>query len=59
MGSEALLHTKFVGKPFVVKAETHGRIDHLDHVKTLYFREDAITVFDQSTGNALERIAVN
>ncbi|MGR5096555.1 ABC transporter ATP-binding protein [Vibrio maritimus] len=59
LGSEALLHTKFVGKPFVVKAETHGRIDHLDHVNTLYFREDAITVFDQSTGNALERIAVN
>ena len=59
LGSEALLHTKFAGKPFVIKTETHGRIDHLDHINTLYFREDALTVFDKTTGYALERIAVN
>ncbi|CAH0528715.1 ABC transporter ATP-binding protein [Vibrio hippocampi] len=59
LGSEALLHTQFNGKPFVVKAETHGRIDHLQHVENFYFTVDAITVFNKETGMALERITVN
>lgn len=53
LGSEALLHCHFDGKPFVIKAETHGRIDHLESIDTLYFRKEAITVFDKKTTQAL------
>lgn len=56
LGSEALLHTHFAGKPFVVKAETHGKLDHLNRIATLYFRQDAITVFDKETGNAMPHL---
>lgn len=53
LGSEALLHCKFLDKPFVIKVETHGQITHLDNLDTLYFRQDAITVFDKKTTNAM------
>ncbi|MFA0086812.1 ABC transporter ATP-binding protein [Vibrio sp. 10N.261.51.F12] len=59
LGSEALLHCQFGGKPFVVKTETHGKVDHLGGIDTLYFRTDAITVFDKNTGQALPRETVN
>ncbi|MDB1123748.1 ABC transporter ATP-binding protein [Vibrio algarum] len=52
LGSEALLHCHIAGKPFVIKVETHGQISHLENVKTLYFRQDAVTVFDKQTTKA-------
>jgi multiple sugar transport system ATP-binding protein len=53
LGSEALLHCHFLGKSFVVKAETHGRVEHLHNIDTLHFRKTAITVFDKQTRKAL------
>lgn len=52
LGSEALLHTTICGKSFVIKAETHGKVDHLEQIDTLYFHPDAISVFDRNTGLA-------
>ena len=54
LGSEALLHTHVAGKPFVVKAETGGLIDHLYEVNTLYFKPDMLKVFDKETGAAFD-----
>ncbi len=54
LGSEALLHTQVEGKPFVVKAETHGLVDHLHAVDTLYFKPEMVKVFDQETGAAFD-----
>ena len=54
LGSEALLHTTLMGKPFVVKAETHGRVDHLEKVETLYFKPSMMKVFDHETGEAFD-----
>jgi len=53
LGSEALLHCKILGKPFVIKVETHGQITHLEKLDTLYFRQNVITVFDKKTTNAM------
>ncbi|GLS90164.1 ABC transporter ATP-binding protein [Psychromonas marina] len=53
LGSEALLHCKFLGKPFVIKVETHGQLTHLESLNKLYFRQNAITVFDKKTTNAM------
>jgi len=58
LGSEALLHCKFLGKPFVIKVETHGQITHLDKIEKLYFRQSAITVFDKKTTNAMNASGV-
>lgn len=54
LGSEALLHSTLMGKPFVVKAETHGDIKHLDNVDAFYFKPEMIKVFDRETGNAFD-----
>lgn len=54
LGSEALLHTMLFDKPFVVKAETGGRIDHLEAVDAFYFRPETIKVFDKETGDAFD-----
>lgn len=53
LGSEALLHCKFGEKPFVIKVETHGQLNHLDNLNKLYFRQNAITVFDKKTTVAM------
>jgi len=53
LGSEALLHCKILGKPFVIKVETHGQITHLENLNKLYFRQEVIAVFDKKTTNAL------
>jgi multiple sugar transport system ATP-binding protein len=53
LGSEALLHCKIQSNAFVVKVDTHGRIDHLENLDTLYFRQDAITVFNKSSRQAI------
>lgn len=50
LGSEALLHTQLMGKPFVVKAETKGDVEHLNQVSNFYFKPDSLTVFDKETG---------
>ena len=54
LGSEALLHCQVADKHFVVKAETHGRTDHLEGISTLYFRSSMLKVFDRKTGNAFD-----
>ena len=54
LGSEALLHSTIMGKPFVVKAETHGDIKHLDNVGAFHFKPEMIKVFDRETGNAFD-----
>ncbi|MEI6898121.1 MAG: sn-glycerol-3-phosphate ABC transporter ATP-binding protein UgpC [Psychromonas sp.] len=53
LGSEALLHCKFLGKQFVIKVETHGKVNNLENLSKLYFRQNAITVFDKTTTNAM------
>lgn len=52
LGSEALLHTRIGDTPFVVKAETHGDISHLEHVQTFYFQTKLIKVFDGESERA-------
>ncbi len=54
LGSEALLHSQILGKPFVVKTETNGDVEHLEKIDRLYFQPDAIKVFDQDTGLAFD-----
>ena len=54
LGSEALIHSEFMGKPFVVKAETHGDIKHLEELKAFHFKPGMIKVFDAETGNAID-----
>jgi len=54
LGSEALLHCQVAGNHFVVKAETHGKTDHLEQVSTLYFRSNMLMVFDHETGMAFD-----
>ena len=53
LGSEALLHCHLGQNAFVTKVETHGKVEHLHNVDTLYFRQEAITVFDRHSGQAL------
>ncbi|MFY0681113.1 MAG: sn-glycerol-3-phosphate ABC transporter ATP-binding protein UgpC [Thalassovita sp.] len=55
LGSEALLHTNVANKPFVVKAETQGEIDHLNSVKEIFIQTDLVKVFDVDTGKVLGR----
>ncbi len=55
LGSEALLHCVIQGSPFVIKVDTHGRVEHLQHLDTLYFRQEAITLFDKHTRRAIEK----
>ncbi|TCS41101.1 ABC transporter ATP-binding protein [Reinekea marinisedimentorum] len=49
LGSEALLHTHVGDTPFVVKAETHGDIDHLSSIDTIYIPTRRVKVFDGET----------
>ncbi len=56
LGSEALLHCHFGHNAFVTKVETHGKVEHLHTVDTLYFRQEAITVFDRHDGQALKAL---
>jgi multiple sugar transport system ATP-binding protein len=54
LGSEALLHTMVMDKPFVVKAETHGDIKHLEDINAFHFNAEMITVFDKESGDAFD-----
>lgn len=54
LGSEALLHTMIMDKPFVVKAETQGDIKHLEGLTAFHFKPEHITLFDKETGDAFD-----
>nr|CAA6806386.1 MAG: Glycerol-3-phosphate ABC transporter, ATP-binding protein UgpC (TC 3.A.1.1.3) [uncultured Thiotrichaceae bacterium] len=54
LGSEALLHTTVMGKPFVVKAETNGDISHLESLNAFHFKPEMIKVFDRETGDVFD-----
>ena len=54
LGSEALLHTMMMDKPFVVKAETNGDIKHLEGLTAFHFKPEHITLFDKETGEAID-----
>lgn len=53
LGSEALLHASVGEHPMVIKAETHGNIDHLSAVKEVYAPVNLVSVFDANSGAAL------
>ena len=53
LGSEALLHTHVEDIPFVIKADTHGSVDHLANVTDVSIDTSLIKVFDKETGLAL------
>ncbi len=54
LGSEALLHTTVMGKPFVVKTETRGDLSHLENVRALHFKPDMLKVFDGVNGDVFD-----
>ncbi|WP_413701908.1 ABC transporter ATP-binding protein [Psychromonas sp. KJ10-10] len=53
LGSEALIHSHVHNTTFVIKAETHGQVTHLEGINTIYFPVNRITVFDHESGMAL------
>ena len=55
LGSEALLHASIDGQPLVIKAETHGDIEHLKSVSEIYAPVDLIKVFDKDSGAVMNR----
>ena len=56
LGSEALLHARVSGIPFIVKVETNGEIDHLSSVTSLFIDANDVHSFHSETGVALSRI---
>jgi len=50
---QQLLHTTLADKPFIIKTETEGFYESLQHVSAFSVRPDQITVFDFDTGRAL------
>lgn len=55
LGSEALLHTKLAGEPFIIKAETEGYFDALQQVSAFSVNTAQVKVFDTETGLVLGR----
>ncbi|ASJ74042.1 ABC transporter ATP-binding protein [Granulosicoccus antarcticus] len=55
LGSEALIHAVVADEPFVIKTDTHGDIDHLNHITQFYVNVDRVKVFDEKSGLALYR----
>ncbi len=53
LGSEALLHASVGEHQLIVKAETHGDIDHLNSITQVYAPSKLVSVFDEKTGAAL------
>jgi len=53
LGSEALLHASVGEHSLIVKAETHGNINHLSGVTQIYAPANLVSVFDAKTGVAL------
>jgi len=54
LGSEALLHATIEEHPVIIKTETHGNIDHLNDLSTVYAPAELVSVFDADTGLALK-----
>lgn len=50
LGSEALLHATAGSDSIIIKAETHGDIEHLQDVKQVYAPESLVKIFDAETG---------
>ena len=57
LGSEALLHASVDQQALIIKAETHGDIDHLHQVKEIYAPTSLIKVFEAKSGAVLNRPA--
>lgn len=57
LGSEALLHASVNDQTIIIKAETHGDIDHLQNVSQIHAPIQLIKVFDQKTGVVLNKHA--
>jgi len=55
LGSEALLHARFGEQDMIIKAETHGNIDHLSGVSTVYAPTNLVKVFDAESGLVLSQ----
>jgi len=53
LGSEALLHASIGENQLVIKAETHGDIEHLNSVTQVYAPTHLVSVFDAESGAAL------
>ncbi len=53
LGSEALLHTKLAGKPFIIKTETEGYFSMLEKVSAFSVSQTRVKVFDSATGRVL------
>ncbi len=53
LGSEALLHASIGEHPLIIKAETHGNIDHLSGVTEVFAPVELVKVFDAETGAVL------
>jgi len=53
LGSEALLHANIGDHPLIVKAETHGDIDHLSDVSHVHAPAKLVKLFDADTGSAI------
>ena len=53
LGSEALLHASIGENQLIVKAETHGDIEHLNSVTQVFAPPHLVSIFDAETGTAL------
>ena len=53
LGSEALLHASFGEHQLIIKAETHGDIDHLSGVTEIHAPKNLVSVFDKESGEVL------
>lgn len=53
LGSEALLHATIGTAPLIIKAETHGNLDHFSGISEVYAPKDLIKVFDAKTGSVI------
>jgi len=53
LGSEALLHASVGDELFIMKAETHGDIDHLQTVSQVHAPKHLIKLFDAQSGSAI------
>jgi len=52
LGSEALLHASIGDDAFVIRTETLGKVDQLEHVTGFTVAPDLIRIFDAQTGKA-------
>jgi len=53
LGSEALLHATVGEEALIIKAETHGDIDHLNGISKVYAPSNLVKIFNAETGLAI------